>query len=73
MTAGRPKRKYAVYGVALTNARIAAELSLEDVAGRIGRDKATVSRWEREEVVPSPEDILKILCLYGADKGIIKL
>jgi transcriptional regulator with XRE-family HTH domain len=68
----RPKRAISVDGEALTVARMKAELSLEDVAKRLNRNRSTVSRWEQGLQVPQAEDILKMLSLYQADSGIIK-
>ncbi len=70
---GRPKRAIPVDGAALTDARIKAGKSLQDVAEACGRDRSTVSRWERGVQIPSAEDVLKMLKCFGVDRGIVKM
>ena len=56
----------AVDGAALTKARIAAGLSVGDVADRIPRcDKGKVSRWETGVLMPSPERLWRLVEMLG--------
>jgi transcriptional regulator with XRE-family HTH domain len=58
--------KLAARGQRLTAARQAKQLTQAQVAQCLGRDVATVSRWEQGSIDPSVDD-LKALCeLYGA-------
>jgi transcriptional regulator with XRE-family HTH domain len=70
---GRPKRQVSVNGSTLTEARIFAGLSLGDVARRLGVCRSTISRWERNQQVPPPEAILKMLAMYKTDHAVIKV
>jgi transcriptional regulator with XRE-family HTH domain len=62
---GKPGTK--VDGAKLTEARLAAGLSLLDVARKLGDgcNKSSVSRWEQGLLNPSPERIEKLAKMYG--------
>lgn len=61
-----------VNGAKLTEARIEAQLRLEDVANHLGCEKSQVGRWEREELMPSEERILKMVLLFQRGDFVIK-
>lgn len=54
---------FCVDGAKLTQARIEAGLSMEDVSAVIGGNKSSLSRWERGIVHPSEHAILKLVVL----------
>jgi hypothetical protein len=58
-----------VDGAALTKARCAKEMSLEDVVQGFsdGVNISTVSRWEQGKLMPSPERLWKLIDLYGTN------
>lgn len=60
-----------VNGQLLTEARLAAGLRLEDVADKLECNKSAVSRWEREEYMPSDENILELAKLLGRNDFIV--
>lgn len=61
---GRTSR-FIVDGKNLTEARIAANLSMDDVAGMLGGcNRSSVSRWEQGTLVPSEERILKLAEIF---------
>jgi transcriptional regulator with XRE-family HTH domain len=49
----------------LTDARLAVNKSLEDVATFIGCNKSSVSRWETGKLIPSESRIFLLTELYG--------
>lgn len=54
-----------VDGKALTDARLAARVSQEQVAQRIGINKAKLSRWEQSQLMPSLEHIDALVAVLG--------
>jgi len=52
--------RFIVDGKALSEARTAANLRLEDVALQLGCNKSQVSRWEQGLLVPSEERIFQM-------------
>jgi len=62
--------KYLVDGAKLSAARVAAEMSLDQVAKELGCNKSQVSRWERNSLVPSDERIQKLVKLFKT-KGFV--
>lgn len=56
-------------GVELQLARKRAGFTQEQVAERIGRRHSHVSRWERGQLLPSPEQVAVLLSLYGVHEG----
>lgn len=54
-----------VDGARLSAARIAKDLSLEDIATSLGCNKSSVSRWEQGTLVPSDERIHKLTEILG--------
>lgn len=61
-----PSRVNAVVvdGKLLADARIAANLSLQDVANHLGCNKSSVSRWEQGTLTPTEERITKMMKLF---------
>lgn len=60
------RNRFKVNGKALTEARIAKNLSLQDIATSMdGCNKSSVSRWEQGTLVPSEERIFKLVELLG--------
>jgi transcriptional regulator with XRE-family HTH domain len=57
--------EYAVDGAKLTAARVGAGISMEDMAQRIGGNKANLSRWERGITNPSDRHILRLAVVLG--------
>jgi len=56
-----------VDGQKLTEARIAANMRMEDIAVRLRCNKGSVSKWEQGRLVPSEERIGKLVKLLGTD------
>lgn len=54
-----------VDGAKLTNARLSAGKSLEDVAQYLGCNKSSVSRWEQGSLVPSESRILQMVMFFN--------
>ena len=54
-------------GARLCAARIASNLSLQDVGIAIKRNKGTVSKWERGINEPSAEALQQLAILYRTD------
>jgi len=51
-----------INGSKLTQARINKGLSLDEVATKLGvKHRSTISRWEREEMVPRKKHIEKLV------------
>lgn len=50
---------------AMERARIAAGLTLTDVAARVHRIPQTVERWERGAHTPSKDMLVSLATLYG--------
>jgi transcriptional regulator with XRE-family HTH domain len=68
----RLNNRFVVDGKKLSEARIAANLSMEDVAAALGGcNKSSVSRWEQERLVPSEERIFKMVKLFKTDAFVI--
>lgn len=61
-----------VDGKSLTEARIAANLSMDAAAVLIGCNKSSVSRWEQGKLVPSVQRMFSLAKIYGT-QGFIKL
>lgn len=53
-----------VDGERMASARIAANLSLQDVADHLGCNKSSVSRWEQGTLTPTEERITKMVKLF---------
>jgi DNA-binding transcriptional regulator YiaG len=58
------RNRYLVDGKKLTDARIAAGMSMEDVARNLGCNKSSVARWERGGLTPSEERIDKMTKMF---------
>jgi len=56
-------KSFTVDGAKLTQARIEAGLSMEDVSAVIGGNKSSLSRWERGIVHPTEHGILSLAVL----------
>jgi transcriptional regulator with XRE-family HTH domain len=54
-------------GVRLRELRVAAGLTGEEVARRMGRAHSTLSRWESGTLVPRVPDVFFMLDVYGVD------
>lgn len=54
---------YTVDGALLTQARIEAGMSMDDVALYLGGNKSSLSRWERGIVHPTERSILQLVFL----------
>lgn len=61
----KPNPKIYVDGAMLSAARIAANLSIRDVAIRIKRNRGTISKWEQGINQPSGEALMELVILYG--------
>ncbi len=63
-----------VHGGKLTEARIAANLSLSDVAKAMGKtcNKSSVSRWEQDKLNPSDGRVRKLVKLLGTKDFVVK-
>lgn len=68
------KYKKMVDGAKLTEARIAAGLSLQDVVIALddGCNKSSVSRWEQDKMNPSDARVKKLVKLYCTDDFVVK-
>ena len=68
------KYDHFVDGGKLTDARIAAELSLEQVAAAMGGKchKSQVSRWEQNKLNPSDKRVKKLVKLLGTSDFVTK-
>ncbi len=53
-------------GAAIREARLAAGLSQEDLAGVLGVRQSSVSQWERGTTVPATRHLLGLLRVLGA-------
>jgi transcriptional regulator with XRE-family HTH domain len=60
-----PLRKKAI-GLRLKEARLAAGMSVVDVAARINRSRASVHAWEAGESMPELLMFAELATLYGA-------
>lgn len=71
---GAKPQKLRVDGAKLSEARVAAGLSMEDVVQRLddGCNKSSVSRWEQGRLNPSDARILKMITLYGCGDFVVK-
>ena len=62
-----------VDGATLTDVRIAAEKSLDEVASWFpGMNKSSVSRWEQGILTPSEDRILKLVQMFGTSEFVIE-
>lgn len=52
-------------GSGLQRARIAARMTLAQVAAAVTRDSATVRRWEAGRTMPRQSTMLALAALYG--------
>lgn len=68
----RSTNEYVVNGAKLSKARMAAQMSMEEVARALGCNKSQVSRWETSVLCPSPERIEKLAELFGTRGFIVK-
>lgn len=60
--------------VRLSNARLAREMSLEEVAEALGDgcNKSSVSRWEQGVLNPSKDRVHKLVDLYGTNDFVVE-
>ena len=56
-----------VDGASLTKARTDKHLGQDEVARSVGKDKATISRWEQEFTRPSQEKVFELVELLGTN------
>ncbi len=56
-----------VDGAALTKARCDRGLGQDEVARQIGKDKATVCRWEQGFTRPSQQKVFELVELFGTN------
>lgn len=57
-----------VDGAVLSDARIAAQMSVLEVAAKLdGCNQSSVSRWEQGKLNPSVERIFKLIDLFGTN------
>jgi len=61
-----------VNGKLLTDARIAANMSMEDVAKALGCNKSSVSKWERNKLLPDEGRILQMVMLFNDHKFLVR-
>lgn len=66
------KPNLAIDGAKLSDMRIAANLSLEDVAEHIGCNRSSLSRWERGLYNPPPDSVLALIRLLGGSDFVKK-
>ena len=59
------RNKFIVDGAKLSKARMAAKLSMDEVAEDLGCNKSSVSRWEQGKLQPSEKRIRRMVDLYG--------
>jgi transcriptional regulator with XRE-family HTH domain len=52
-------------GASLTSVRVSAQVSMEELAGKLECNKAQISRWEQGQFIPSQERIFKMIELFG--------
>jgi transcriptional regulator with XRE-family HTH domain len=64
--------EYVVNGARLSKARLAAQMSLEDVARALSCNKSQVSRWEQQKLTPSPKRIELLAELFRTRNFIVK-
>lgn len=64
------RRHLATIGQRLRAARVAAGLTLKEVAERIGYSWVGVERWEKDVCLPKPGVLWHLLSLYGADQAV---
>src|ERR1017187_964661 len=64
--------RYVVDGAKLTDARIAAQKSLGQVAQYLGCNKSSVSRWEQGTLVPSEDRIFKMAKWFKTQEFIVE-
>jgi transcriptional regulator with XRE-family HTH domain len=58
------RNRFIVIGKELSDARVAAGKSMEEVAEALGCNKSSISRWEQESLVPSEERIFKMAEMF---------
>ena len=61
-----------VDGAKLTDARIAAGMSMQDVANRLNCNKSSVSRWEQGTLAPSEERIMEMVKMFATGDFVIR-
>lgn len=66
------RRKQRTFGQRLRAVRVAAGLTLKDVADRIGYSWVGVERWEKDVCLPKPGVLWHLLSLYGVDHAFFK-
>jgi transcriptional regulator with XRE-family HTH domain len=59
------------FGARLRAARLAAGLTLKQVASMIGYSWVGVERWEKDVCVPKPGVLWHLFSLYGTDQDLI--
>ncbi len=65
----RGRENLATFGDRLRAARVAAGLTLKQVAAMIGYSWVGVERWERNVCLPKPGVLWHLLSLYGVSEG----
>jgi predicted transcriptional regulator len=61
-----------VDGAKLTQARIDANMSAQDVATELRCNKSSISRWEQGTLIPSEERIMRMVMMFGRGDFVIK-
>lgn len=56
---------------ALRQARLAAGLSTEELAGRLGRTRTTVARWEAGSRLPQPSNVQALAAALGVSPEVL--
>lgn len=67
----RRRDRTKIDGAKLNEARLAAELSLLDVAKYIGCNQSSVSRWELGKLNPSTERVLRLVVLLKSSDFVV--
>ena len=58
------KAKLTVDGAMLSEIRITAGLSMAELAAKLKCNKSQVSRWERNQLIPSEKRVLKMVGIF---------
>jgi transcriptional regulator with XRE-family HTH domain len=66
-TPRRDESLLTVDGATLTAARVAKRLGQDEVARHVGKDKATISRWEQGLTRPSQDKVFELVELLGTN------
>src|SRR5689334_13667252 len=56
-----------VAGALIREARLRAGLTQTELGARTGKDRAQIARWERDDVAPNIDTVLKLIRACGYD------